>query len=163
MRPLSEAEKEALPLLARGSALRFMLTRLYDWLTIPDGALVQKRDPIEYIRRLRFHRAVKSASGVWPEMKTVEIFTDGACSGNPGPGGWGAILRFNGDTKELSGGEADTTNNRMELMAAISALNALKEPCEVDFIPTANTSWTASPAGSKAGSATAGKPPTRSR
>ena len=64
-------------------------------------------------------------------MKTVEIFTDGACSGNPGPGGWGAILRFNGTTRELSGGEPVTTNNRMELMAAISALNALKEPCEV--------------------------------
>src|SRR5690606_6062289 len=64
-------------------------------------------------------------------MKTVEIFTDGACSGNPGPGGWGAILRFNGKTKELSGGEADTTNNRMELLAAISSLNALKEPCEL--------------------------------
>jgi ribonuclease HI len=64
-------------------------------------------------------------------MKTVEIFTDGACSGNPGPGGWGAILRFNGQTKELSGGEAETTNNRMELLAAITALNALKEPCEV--------------------------------
>lgn len=60
VRPLSHAEKEALPILARGSALRFMLTRLYDWLTIPDGALVQKRDPMEYIRRLRFHRAVKS-------------------------------------------------------------------------------------------------------
>lgn len=66
-----------------------------------------------------------------PAMKTVEVFTDGACSGNPGPGGWGAILRFNGKTKELSGGEAQTTNNRMELLAAISALNALKEPCEV--------------------------------
>jgi len=60
VRPLSEEEKQALPILARGSALRFMLTRLYDWLTIPDGALVQKRDPMEYIRRLRFHRAVKS-------------------------------------------------------------------------------------------------------
>jgi homoserine kinase type II len=60
VRPLSDEEKQALPLLARGSALRFMLTRLYDWLTIPDGALVQKRDPVEYIRRLRFHRAVKS-------------------------------------------------------------------------------------------------------
>ena len=59
-------------------------------------------------------------------MKHVEIFTDGACSGNPGPGGWGAILRFNGVTKELSGGEAETTNNRMELMAAISGLSALK-------------------------------------
>lgn len=66
-------------------------------------------------------------------MKSVEIFTDGACSGNPGPGGWGTILRFNGTTKELSGGEAVTTNNRMELMAAISGLNALKEPCTVDL------------------------------
>ena len=63
----------------------------------------------------------------------IEIFTDGACSGNPGPGGWGAILRYNGKTKELSGGEAETTNNRMELMAAIAALNALKEPCAVDL------------------------------
>jgi homoserine kinase type II len=62
VRPLSESEKAALPILARGSALRFMLTRLYDWLTIPDGALVQKRDPVEYIRRLRFHRAIRSPS-----------------------------------------------------------------------------------------------------
>ncbi|MBL8581512.1 MAG: homoserine kinase [Rhizobiaceae bacterium] len=60
VRPLSQAEKDALPVLARGSALRFMLTRLYDWLTIPDGALVQKRDPHEYIRRLRFHRKITS-------------------------------------------------------------------------------------------------------
>lgn len=66
-------------------------------------------------------------------MKSVEIFTDGACSGNPGPGGWGAILRYNGTERELSGGEADTTNNRMELVAAIEALNALKEPCRVDL------------------------------
>ena len=64
-------------------------------------------------------------------MKQIEIFTDGACSGNPGPGGWGAILRFNGTTKELSGGEAETTNNRMELLAAINGLNALKESCTV--------------------------------
>lgn len=64
-------------------------------------------------------------------MKQVEIFTDGACSGNPGPGGWGAILRYNGHEKELSGGEAVTTNNRMELSAVIFALEALKEPCEV--------------------------------
>ncbi len=63
--------------------------------------------------------------------KTVEIFTDGACSGNPGPGGWGAILRFLGREKELSGGENDTTNNRMELTAVIEALSALKEPCRV--------------------------------
>ncbi|MBV2142574.1 ribonuclease HI [Falsochrobactrum sp. TDYN1] len=66
-------------------------------------------------------------------MKHIEAFTDGACSGNPGPGGWGAVLRWNGNEKELKGGEADTTNNRMELMAAISALSALKEPCEVDL------------------------------
>ena len=64
-------------------------------------------------------------------MKHVEIFTDGACSGNPGPGGWGAILRYNGHEKELSGGEANTTNNRMELSAVINALAALKEPCSV--------------------------------
>ena len=66
-------------------------------------------------------------------MKHVEIFTDGACSGNPGPGGWGAILRWNGTEKELSGGEAETTNNRMELMAAISALEALKVPVSADL------------------------------
>ena len=66
-------------------------------------------------------------------MKQIEIFTDGACSGNPGPGGWGVLLRWNGVTKELYGGEADTTNNRMELTAAIKALNALKEPCKVDL------------------------------
>ncbi len=64
-------------------------------------------------------------------MKTVEIFTDGACSGNPGPGGWGAILRYNGIEKELSGGESDTTNNRMEMMAVIEGLKALKQPCHV--------------------------------
>jgi len=63
----------------------------------------------------------------------VEIWTDGACSGNPGPGGWGAILRFGDREKELSGGEQLTTNNRMELTAAISALEALKRPCEVDL------------------------------
>ncbi|MGI5967254.1 ribonuclease HI [Anaerotruncus sp. AF02-27] len=63
--------------------------------------------------------------------KQVEIFTDGACSGNPGVGGWGAVLRFGAHEKELSGGEAETTNNRMELTAVIEALTALKEPCEV--------------------------------
>jgi ribonuclease HI len=62
---------------------------------------------------------------------TVEVWTDGACSGNPGPGGWGVILNYNGIEKELSGGEAHTTNNRMELMAAIAALEALKRPCTV--------------------------------
>ena len=66
-------------------------------------------------------------------MKQIEIFTDGACSGNPGPGGWGAILRYKGHEKELSGGEAATTNNRMELTALIAALEQLKEPCEIAF------------------------------
>jgi ribonuclease HI len=64
-------------------------------------------------------------------LKTIEIFTDGACKGNPGPGGWGALLRFQGKEKELWGGAADTTNNRMELQAAIEGLQALSEPCQV--------------------------------
>ena len=66
-------------------------------------------------------------------MKQVDIFTDGACRGNPGPGGWGAILRYGDKEKELFGGEPHTTNNRMELMAAIQALEALKDPCQVNL------------------------------
>ena len=66
-------------------------------------------------------------------MKTVTLYTDGACSGNPGPGGWGAILEYAGTEKELSGGEAETTNNRMELTAVIAGLSALKEPCIVEL------------------------------
>jgi ribonuclease HI len=66
-------------------------------------------------------------------MKTVEAFTDGACRGNPGPGGWGVLMRAGGHVKELSGGELATTNNRMELTAAIEALAALKERCRVDL------------------------------
>ena len=65
-------------------------------------------------------------------MKTVTIYTDGACSGNPGPGGWGAILCYGPHQKEISGGEKNTTNNRMELMAVIVALEALNRPCEVE-------------------------------
>ena len=64
-------------------------------------------------------------------MKRVELYTDGACRGNPGPGGWGAILVYHGKEKELSGGEESTTNNRMELMAAIAGMSALREPCEI--------------------------------
>ena len=64
-------------------------------------------------------------------MKSIEIYTDGACLGNPGPGGWGALLRYKNTERELSGGEPLTTNNRMELMAAIAALEALSEPCEI--------------------------------
>lgn len=66
-------------------------------------------------------------------MKHVEIWTDGACSGNPGPGGWGALLRYGENERELWGGEGNTTNNRMELMAAICALETLKEPCIIDL------------------------------
>lgn len=79
--------------------------------------------------------------------KRVVIYTDGACSGNPGPGGWGAILTFGGFEKELNGGEAETTNNRMELLGAISALEALTRPCSVDlytdsaYVRSGITSW----------------------
>lgn len=66
-------------------------------------------------------------------MKTVQIYTDGACSGNPGPGGWGAVLIYKENKKEMSGYDPETTNNRMELLAAIKALEALKEPCRVDL------------------------------
>ena len=66
-------------------------------------------------------------------MKKVIIYTDGACRGNPGPGGWGAFIKFDGIEKEMFGGQVDTTNNQMELSAAIEGLLALKEPCEVDL------------------------------
>ena len=92
----------------------------------------------------------------------VDIYTDGACSGNPGPGGWGAILTFGDHEKELNGGEAHTTNNRMELMAAIAALEALSGRVRSICTPTANnengiTGWI------KKWKRTAGAPPTRSR
>ena len=67
------------------------------------------------------------------DLKQVKIYTDGACSGNPGPGGWGALLRYGTLEKELFGGEAETTNNRMELSAAIESLNALTQPCTVEL------------------------------
>ena len=71
-------------------------------------------------------------------MKQVRAFTDGACSGNPGPGGWGAVLQFGDHERELHGGAADTTNNRMELTAAIEALKALSEPCRVSLTTDSN-------------------------
>jgi ribonuclease HI len=80
-------------------------------------------------------------------MKHVEIFTDGACRGNPGPGGWGALMRFNGKERGICGGETLTTNNRMELMAAIEGLRALQEPCKVTlttdsvYVKNGITSW----------------------
>ena len=93
----------------------------------------------------------------------VEIFTDGACSGNPGPGGWGVLLRWNGTEKELKGGEAETTNNRMELMAAIQALETLKRGVEADlytdstYVQKGITEW--SHAWKKRGWKTAAKKP----
>lgn len=81
------------------------------------------------------------------DLKTVDVFTDGACSGNPGPGGWGAILRYGATEKELSGGEPGTTNNRMELMAAIASLEALKNPVNVrihtdsQYVKNGITGW----------------------
>lgn len=80
-------------------------------------------------------------------MKKIEIYTDGACRGNPGPGGWGALLLYEGKERELFGGERETTNNRMELQAAIEALKALTEPCEVVlttdsvYVKNGITSW----------------------
>ena len=78
-------------------------------------------------------------------MKTVTIYTDGACSGNPGPGGWGAILQYGEFRKELSGGEPHTTNNRMELTGVITALEALKEPCEVELYSDSKIKHTFNP------------------
>jgi len=82
-------------------------------------------------------------------MDDVEVFTDGACSGNPGPGGWGAILRSKGTEKELSGAEKDTTNNRMEMMAVIAALEAITRPCNIlittdsQYVMKGMTEWLA--------------------
>ncbi len=100
--------------------------------------------------------------------KEVQVFSDGACSGNPGPGGWGAILRYKGSEKELSGGETETTNNRMELMGVIAALESLKEPCQVkvftdsQYIAKAFTeNWLEN--WQKNGWKTAGKKPVKNR
>ena len=97
-------------------------------------------------------------------VQRVTIHTDGACSGNPGPGGWGAILTFGDHEKELKGGEPHTTNNRMELMAAISALEALKRPCTVDLHTDSQyLRERHHELDSRLEEATAGAPPTRSR
>jgi ribonuclease HI len=100
-------------------------------------------------------------------VEAVEIHTDGACSGNPGPGGWGAVLRWRGHEKELSGGEAATTNNRMELMAAIAALEALRRPSRVviwtdsGYLKGGITGWITG--WKRNGWRTAGKQPVKNR
>jgi ribonuclease HI len=100
-------------------------------------------------------------------VKSVEAFTDGACRGNPGPGGWGVVLRFGTHLKERSGGEPDTTNNRMELKAAIEALAALKEPCTVAlytdsvYVRSGITEWL--PAWRARGWRTAAKKPVKNQ
>ena len=100
-------------------------------------------------------------------MTTIQIHTDGACLGNPGPGGWGALLRWNAHERELAGGEPDTTNNRMELMAAIMALETLREPCTVvlhtdsQYVRQGITEWM--PAWIRRGWKTAGGDPVKNR
>ncbi len=100
-------------------------------------------------------------------MTPVEIYTDGACRGNPGPGGWGALLRYDGTEKTLYGGETNTTNNRMELMAAIQALSALKRPCRVElttdsqYVRKGITEWMAD--WKRRGWKTAAKKPVKNR
>ena len=134
--PLNMAEHAALSHLARGACLRFLLTRIYDWINTPAGALVSRKDPLAFLRRLDHytHRVYR-----FNDMKSVEIFTDGACKGNPGPGGWGAIIRYGSHEKEISGGDPDTTNNRMEMTAAIRALNVLDRALsKLHLQPTAN-------------------------
>jgi ribonuclease HI len=98
-------------------------------------------------------------------LKKVELFTDGACRGNPGPGGWGVVLRYNAVERELYGGESQTTNNRMELRAAIEGLKALREPCCVvlttdsEYVKNGITSWMES--WKKRGWKTAGRKPVK--
>jgi ribonuclease HI len=100
-------------------------------------------------------------------MKAVHLYTDGACRGNPGPGGWAALLRYGGHERTLSGAEPNTTNNRMELMAAIRGLEALKEPCVVDlytdsqYLRDGITKWLAG--WKRKGWITAGKTPVKNR
>ena len=119
IRPLSDAERRALPILLRGAALRFLLTRLHDWLHQVESAQVAVKDPTPYRDLLLFHR-----NNTESEPSMLTIYTDGACSGNPGPGGWGVLIIDGDEDRELYGGEKSTTNNRMELTAAIEALRA---------------------------------------
>ena len=146
-RPLSAAELRALPVLAQGAAIRFALTRLYDWVHTPAGALVTRKDPRDYVRRLRFHLAAARTPPPMASDTLVEVWTDGGARPNPGPGGWGAVLRYGGVERELSGADPATTNNRMELTAACAALEALTRRCRVvvhtdsEYVRNGITRW----------------------
>ena len=133
VRPLSEKEQLALPILLRGAALRILLTRLHDWLHQVEGAQVNVKDPLVYRDLLLFHRGEALTSNVASskEFDMTEIYTDGACSGNPGPGGWGVLILQNGTEEELCGGDLETTNNRMEMLAAIEGLKATKDEKQI--------------------------------
>ena len=127
LRPV-RAEHAALPILAQGACIRFALTRAWDWLNTPADALVTRKDPLAYTRRLTFYQD-GGASVRMTEMSRSPPTAPARAI--PGPGGWGALLRMGSHEKELSGGEPLTTNNRMELTAAIQGLNALVRPCKV--------------------------------
>ena len=128
-----------MPMLARGAALRFLLTRAYDWLNTPKDALVSRKNPLEYVRRLRFHQGVRSIADYGLEEAPMSERDAGRdlhrrrLLGKSGPRRLGRDPDLRRHRKEISGGEAVTTNNRMELMAAISALEALKQPSRVEL------------------------------
>ena len=95
--------------------------------------MIAKRFAFSYNQK-RTHFGGKVQWNEGESLKKITLYADGACSGNPGPGGWGAILRYGGHKKELTGGASETTNNRMELTAVIAGLKALREPCEVEVV-----------------------------
>lgn len=145
VRPLLDNEIDHLDLFARGAALRFLLTRAFDWLNQTPGAVVRVKDPGEFLARmehfaahpdvLRTLAAQTAVSSPLPtEDKTMlKIYTDGACSGNPGPGGWGVLIMDGTESRTLCGGEPETTNNRMELTAAIEALRTAPNGAQIDL------------------------------
>ena len=149
VRPLAAAERAALPMLARGAALRFLLTRLYDWLTVPPGALVTPKDPLEYLRKLRFHRSVGSAAdyGLRHDVRrrarrssTPTAPARAIPARAAGARSWSSTAT----RRRCQAATPVTTNNRMELTAAIEALEALKRPCVVELHTDRNISATAS-------------------
>ena len=124
-------------MLARGAALRFLLTRLVDWFNVPPGALVRPKDPLEYYRKLRFHQRVETARDYgdrgMSDAARGRFIPTAPARAIRAPAAGARSCAFGDHEKELKGGEAHTTNNRMELMAAIAALEALKRPCLVDL------------------------------